>query len=430
MRSVCIPVFLCIILIIVANFSVHGAGFSVYEQGATATGMAGAFAAKADDATAVFYNPAGISQLEGTHLSVGLTWIPPETEMTDPYGGTWETESQDFLVPNLYLTHGFNDTVAIGLGIYAPFGLGMDWTKDDDWIYRYLVKDVSVESMYVNPVISFSLNENWSVAAGAIWVASDVEYVAAVDMTPVEIALSEAMGMDFTLPDSELRLEGDNENGDWGYSLAIHGTINRFHLGLAYRSAVECGYIGDATFDVPASGYGSTVDGLINGFFPDTQGTTSIEMPASIQLGLGYDVTDAFYVEFDVLWHGWSSYKSLDIDFEEPSLTDVQQTKDWDDVMSYRLGLYYQMTDQAAIFGGYYFDETPIPDRTLDPILPGADRNSFQVGASYDFGGLKLEGSYMALLFDDRETTTNYRDVNGKYESSTHIFSAQVSYSF
>lgn len=429
MRTLVFPAVL-VFLVMSCVPVIYGAGFSIYEQGTTATGMAGAFAAKADDATAVFYNPAGISQLEGTHLSIGLSMIPPDAKMTDPYGMEWETDDQTFWVPNFYATHSLNEKWDLGFGVTAPFGLGMDWSNNEDFIYRYLVKDVTIESIYVTPVISYSFNENWSIAAGAMWVTSDVEYLAAVDMTPVEEALSAALGTDIELPDSELSLEGDNENGDWGFSLAVHGQIDRLHLGLAYRSAVDVAYDGQATFDVPPSGYGDTVDDIVNSYFPDTNGATSIEMPESIQVGIGYDITDSFYAEFDVLWHGWSSYKSLDIDFEEPSLTDVEQRKDWDDVMSYRLGLHYQMTDEFAIFCGYYFDETPIPDETLDPILPGADRNSFQLGASYEFGNLKLEGAYMYLDFEDRETTVNYRGINGSYESVTHILSAQLSYSF
>lgn len=407
-----------------------GSGFSVYEQGATSTGMASAFAAKADDATAVFFNPAGISQLEGTTISLGLSVIPPESEFTDPYGGHWETADQTFLVPNLYLTHELNESFDLGFGVFTPYGLGMDWSENEDFIYRYLVKDVTIQSTYVQPVLSYSLNENWAIAAGALYVISNVEYVAAIDMSEISAGLSNAMGMDINLEDSEMTLDGDNGSGSWGYSLALHGKMDRLHLGLAYRSSIECEYDGEATFNIPASPYGSTVDSIVKTYLPDTGGDTKIEMPATVQVGLGFDITDKLYAEFDVLWHQWSTYDSLDIDFEADVLPDVAQRKDWDDVMSYRLGLYYQATDALSLFGGYYYDETPVPDDTLDPILPCADRNSFQFGAGYDFGQFEIQGAYMYLMFDDRETTTNYRGINGDYEGRTHILSAQVSYTF
>lgn len=407
-----------------------GAGFSIFEQGSTAMGMAGAFAAKADDPTAIFYNPAGIGKLDSTQISIGATLIPPKTEMEDPYGGKWETKDQTFVVPNMYLTHKLNQKMTLGLGVFAPYGLGMDWTKDKDWIYRYLVRDVSIETLYVSPVFAYNLNENWSIAAGATWVKSSVEYRAAVDMSAISAALSAAFGTSIVLPDSEMKLEGDNESGDWGYNFGVHGLINKLHLGLAYRSAVECEYDGDATFDVPASGYGSTIDAIVNGYFPDTKGMTSIEMPSSVALGIGYDLTDRLYGEFDIVWMGWSGYKSLDIDFAEPALPDVSQRKDWDDSMSYRLGLHFQATEQLSVFGGAYYDESPVPDDTLDPILPCADRISFQIGSGYDFGGFSIQGYYMYLLFDDRGTTSNYRGINGDYESETHMVGAQLAYAF
>ncbi len=191
--------------------------------------MAGAFAAKADDPTAIFYNPAGIGKLEGTQFSVGFSLIPPESTMEDPYGQEWETEDQMFLVPNLYLTHQLDEKWSLGLGVFAPYGLGMDWSKEKDWIYRYLVREVTIESIYVSPVVSYNLNENWSVAAGAMWVKSDVEYKAAVDMSNVSAALSETFGTSIVLPDSEMTLEGGNESGDWGYNFGIHGVMDRLH---------------------------------------------------------------------------------------------------------------------------------------------------------------------------------------------------------
>ena len=420
--------FLCVISLFIP--SVFSAGFSIFEQGATAMGMAGAFAAKADDPSAIFFNPAGISQLEDTQISVGLTAIPPGSKLEDPYGRTWETEDQTFWIPNAYLTHQLNDKWNLGLGVFAPYGLGMDWSGEKYFVYRYLVRDVSVESIYVSPVVSYQFLENWSIAVGASWVKSSVKYKAAIDMTNVADALSAAMGTTIILDDSDMSMKGDNDSGDWGFNLGLHGKLDRWHLGFAYRSKVKCGYEGNAHFYVPESGYGAAVDTIVKSYFPDTKGRTEMTMPETIALGVGYDLTDKLYTEFDVLWMGWSSYKSLDIDFEFEGLPDVSQRKDWEDVFSYRLGLHYQATDQVSVFGGLYYDTSPVPDDTLDPILPDADRYSAQIGAGYDFGNLNLQGTYMYLQFKDRETTTNYRGIDGKYESSAHMFGVQATYKF
>jgi long-chain fatty acid transport protein len=418
---------LCLCAFASISFS---AGFSNYTQGATATGMGGAFTAKADDPTAIFYNPAGITQIEGTRVLLGMTSISPKTTLEDPWKNTWETEKETFLLPNFYLTHQLNDSWNLGLGVFSPYGLGRDWSGRKDFVYRYLVREVTIQSIYVTPVVAYKLNDNWSIAAGAQWVRSKVEYQAAVDMTDIAAALSEAMGTTITLDDSEMTLKGDNENGNWGYSFGIHGKLDRLSMGLSWRSKVGCGYDGNATFIVPESGYGDVVDSMINDFFPDTKGLTSIDMPSSVALGIGYDITERLYAGFDVVWFEWSSYESLDIDFEYEGLPDISQRKDWKDVMSYRLGLHYDLTEQASIFGGFYYDETPVPDDTLDPILPDADRYSFQIGAGYDFGTIQVQGAYMFLQFRDRETTTNYANINAGYESSAHLFGIQAAWKF
>ncbi len=409
---------------------VDSAGFSNYIQGATATGMGGAFAAKADDPTAIFYNPAGITQIEGTQLSLGVTSVAPSTTLEDPWKNEWQTESDTFWLPNVYLTHQLNDSWHLGLGVFSPYGLGRDWSGEKDFVYRYLVREVTIQSIYVSPIVAYKLNDNWSIAAGAQWVRSKVEYKAAIDMSDIAAALSEAMGTTIILDDSEMQLKGNNESGDWGYSLGIHGTIDRLKLGLSWRSKVSCDYNGNASFYVPESGYGATVDAMVNSFFPDTKGVTAIDMPATLTAGIGYQFTSKLYAEFDVLWSQWSSYKSLDIDFEFDGLPDISQRKDWNDSMSYRLGLLYDVNDQFSVFGGAYFDETPVPDDTLDPILPCADRYSFQLGAGYDFGNIQIQGAYMFLQFRDRETVSNYRHVNAAYESNAHIWGFQATYKF
>lgn len=409
----------------------YGAGFSIFEQGAAATGMAGAFTAQADDASAVFYNPAGITQLEGTHVSVGGTIITTDSTLTDSYTHTdWDADKQVFFPPNLYITHSMNDRISLGLGLFAPYGLGMKWDNNDNFIYRYLINEVNLASFYINPVVAFKINDTLSIAAGLYYVMSDVEYKASIDMSDVSDYLSYTQGVPITLPDGSLKLTGDTGSGEYGFNLGLHAKMEKFRLGVTYRSEVECNYEGDAKFKVTPTGYGPAIDTAVAALFPDTIGKTQITMPASASLGFAYQLTDRFLMELDINWMGWSSYDSLNIDFENPSLPDKDQVKDWDDVMSYRLGARYAVNEKFNVYGGYLFDESPVPDETLDPILPDADRQALQIGAGYTIGALTVDMSYMALLFDDRETDTNYLGLNGDYSSFSNLIGLQFSYSF
>ncbi len=110
-------------------------GFDIYEQSAKAVGLGGAFIAQADDPSAIFFNPAGIVQLEGTQLSVGVCAIRPTMQfktdgnpaMGTAPGQTWTIKDHVWPIPNAYLTHRINNNISAGIGMFSHFGLGVNW---------------------------------------------------------------------------------------------------------------------------------------------------------------------------------------------------------------------------------------------------------------------------------------------------------------
>ncbi len=421
-------------LICVLSSPVLGAGFSIFEQGAAATGMAGAFSARADDPSAVFYNPAGITQLEGTQISVGATVILPEASVTDPEGKKWDADKQTFLPPNLYLTHHLTDRFNLGFGYGVYYGLGMKWDNNEDFYYRYVVNEVSLTSHYLNPVVAMKLNENFSIAAGLLYVNSTVELAKDIDLFKLSYKLSQDLHTQIQLDNVQMALDGDNGSGDMGFNVAVQSRFDDWRFGVVYRSEVECQYDGNADFTVFSSPYGPQIDAIVASIFGDTEGATAITLPASASMGIGYMFSDRLSMEFDLNWMGWSSYDSLDVDFNSQTLPDTVSVKDWDDVFSYRLGARFNLTDDVQLYGGYLYDENPVPDHTLDAILPDSDRQSIQIGAGYSIGNLKIDGSYMILLFKDRDTSTYeynenpYLNLNGDYENSAHLIGFQLTY--
>ena len=410
-----------------------GSGFSIFEQGGAAMGMAGAFSAQADDPSAIFYNPAGITQLEGTQISIGVSLISPEATLRDPLDREWHSDDQLFTPPNLYITHNFNNRFNLGFGFGAPFGLGMKW-DESEFVYRYLIREVNIKSYYFNPVAAYQVNDIISVAAGLYYVLSDVDLSQSISLAAVSPSL----------PDGSMTLDGDNGSGDYGFNLGVHAKYDAFRFGFTYRSEVECAYEGVADFTVMELGIPE-----VDAVFADSNGSTTITMPSSASLGVAYDVNDKLTVEFDLNWAEWSSYKQLALDFENPYTPDVTQEKNWDDVFSYRFGAKYKVSDAMNLYGGYYFDESPIPDETLDPILPGADRHSLNIGVGYKIGDFQIDAYYMALFFMDRDVfkvsaydpnKDNYPEyhpekavlVTGdyKYESFSHIGGIQLTYRF
>src|SRR3990172_5583924 len=133
----------------------YGGGFAVDEQGVAAMGRANAFAAQADDPTALFYNPAGIGQLHGTQFSLGTTLISPSTTL-ESVGSTLSTDTTAalFYPSTLYVTHEIRRDLHVGLGVFTPYGLSTEWPST--WEGRYLTTFSEINTYYINPNIAWS----------------------------------------------------------------------------------------------------------------------------------------------------------------------------------------------------------------------------------------------------------------------------------
>ncbi len=168
------------IIVFVLVFTVSmafGSGFSVYEHGAKAAAMGGAFIAQANDVTSVFFNPAGITALKGTQFGLGITVIMPKFGFAGPNPMTTETDAEaaTFPVPHLYATHQFNDQWSAGLGVYALFGLGSEWPGD--WVGRELAVKSDIQTIFINPVVAYKPVDNFSVSVGFSYVTSSIELI-------------------------------------------------------------------------------------------------------------------------------------------------------------------------------------------------------------------------------------------------------------
>ena len=107
---------------------VRAVGLRLPNQDPEAIARGNAFAATADNPSAIYYNPAGITQLEGDQVRAGLYLISADTKYTSPTGAEAHTDTGFQVVPQLYYTHSFQDVpLSLGLGVYAPYGLGLDW---------------------------------------------------------------------------------------------------------------------------------------------------------------------------------------------------------------------------------------------------------------------------------------------------------------
>ncbi|TFG86956.1 MAG: hypothetical protein E4H17_03745, partial [Gemmatimonadales bacterium] len=216
----------------------HAAGYSIYEQGAAALGMAGAATASVNDASAVFFNPAAMTRLDGTRFYVGASALQPVTKFTgqDPYpgsAGSADMVRQTFYPPTVYATHSWAKRWAAGIGINSPFGLGVEWDPET-FAGRYLVTKADLEGLNASLCLAYAPNEKWSFAAGGdmMWAKVGLKNQAYLDLGPYT---GGALG---TTHVADLDLTSDFTPAPGWNAAVLFTPMSEWKLGAYYRSKV------------------------------------------------------------------------------------------------------------------------------------------------------------------------------------------------
>ncbi len=400
-------------MLVLSVTQVTASGFSIYEQGAKATAMGGAFIARANDVSGVFYNPAGITGLSGLHVGLGTTIIIPKFAFQGPNNidPNLYTKANDQIFPpsTFYATMQVNEDLSIGFGFYSLFGLGSDWPTD--WVGRQLATQSSVQTFYLNPVAAYKIMDGLSVAAGVSMVIGEVSLGKSVYYGPRNV-----------FGESKLEASATGLGLNFGLQYKPNDALS---LGVVYRPNTLLAFKdGDATFEFPTTG-DAVVDAEIATLFPNTKGSADLELPDMFGVGIAYEITDQLSAEFDWMQLGWSSYDELVVKFDDPVAgnSETVSEKKYQDAYSLRLGLEYRMNDALALRLGYVRDNTAIPDERVEPSLPEGDRNLFSVGFGYKLNKrLTVDGFYMFLSQADRTITNSVDGFNGTYTGVGNLF--------
>lgn len=390
-----------------AALPLSAAGFSIFEQGSKAMGMAGAFTAQADDPSLLFHNVGGLGFVEERQFSVGATWIrglKAELEGANPFPGEGYTAEQTNLSefpPHLYYVQPINDTWKFGFGVMTPFGLTTEWEDPDQFAGRFLSTKAALQAIDLQPTIGWQVSPSFSIGVGAVARVSSVELNRNVgSVNPFTQQFVDV---------GRLKLEGDFSEG-YGFTAGVlHKATGRFSWGLSYRSKVKVEYDGDARLTQVSTG-NAQFDAVLRTRLPfgvDLPVETEIDFPDEASLGLAFGITPNVLVETDFNYTGWSSFKDVPIDFTggaTSSLPDTSLPQEWEDAYNYRIGLRWTRGNGHQWRFGYVYDETPQPEEGISPLLPDANRNGFTIG----FGANRFDLALMYLLFDERSRNRSF----------------------
>lgn len=403
----------------------YGSGFAIYTQGASALGQADAVAAHTDSPSAIFFNPALITRLEGTQIEAGTTVIFPSEKFTSALTGkTFKTEHEVFHPSAFFVTHKFNESFSMGIAIFSPFGLSTKW--GNTWEGRYITTNSDLKTFDINPVLSFRLTPHISVSAGFDYLTLDSTLEKMINLSP------------FGLPDVSQKFKGDG-NGI-GYTLGGLFDIGKdVSLGISYRSRIDVDITGDASHGFPPG-----MPPQITSLFPNTTGKTTITLPSRVQAGIAYKGIDRLTVEAGVRWEGWSSFKQLKIDLSTPIAGNSSSLSDreWKDAYSMLIGAKYKLSDPVTLLAGYLYSGNPVPDQTFEPAIPDASSHLLAVGTEIRYKRLTFAFSYAYQMLQGRDKNNSIDDnpfdgatnpaasANGRYKSDIHMLGFSLAYRF
>jgi long-chain fatty acid transport protein len=410
------PLAVLLILVLTAGTS-FAAGFRLPEAGVKAMGMGFAFTAQADDPSAIYFNPAGLTQLQGQNVMLGATYVRENgaefTGSTPLTGGAVVNETQkslNFVLPNAYYTYTTRDGgLAFGLGVFTPFGLAQEYESNS--VFRNQVTKIELQTLVFNPTVAFAVNENLSLGFGIDYMWGNVKY----NKTPV---IPPALGGPGSF---DTELDGNGEAWGYNFGLLLKASEN-LKIGFSYRSP----------FDLKVTGADFTATnpvGSVPALFP--MGTTSasgtLHMPATAALGAAYTY-GRLTVEADADWTFWHSYSQLQITNSTYPQYSSNAVKNWEDVCAFRIGAEYRVTDPLALRIGYAYDPSPAPGNTLGPELPDANRMNYTVGVGYKVGKLTIDAAFMYIDRFDR--TASNANMNGTWTGDAWLAGLDLGYKF
>jgi len=410
-----------------------GASFALSENGAKAQAMGGAFVGQADDPSAVWYNPAGLVRNGGRAISLGANFFFPDISADDVNGvrrskddGTHaDGDSGTILITgNNYVGWRVSDRVGLGFGINTPFGLAVDW--EDDAFLRYQSSFAELRTLYFTPAIALQLSDRISAGLGVSYIYADAE-------------LERKLYIGSGRPDGTFQLGG--EAREWGYSAGLQavvaenaGVLDRLTLGATYHSAVVLDFKSSdsvVNFTFPEPGLARAA--------PDSKVSTTIDLPEIWTVGLSAQLGGQTTVNLDLSWFGWSTFEAIDIQAENEQTQRALDhaeilpnpvVRDYEDTWTIRVGGEHWLNDAWAVRLGYAFDQTPITDEHLDPILPDADRHFLMAGCGFRRGDYSVDATYTAVFYEEVSTSTNAEGFNVDYESFSHIASLALNFHF
>ena len=374
-------------------------GFRLPNQDPEAIARGDAFAATADNPSAIYYNPAGITQLEGDQIRVGIYVISADTKFTSPSGATAQTDTSLQPVPQLYYVHSFtNLPISVGLGVYAPYGLSLNWGNNAP--FNTVAESGSLMYLCFNPVIAWRVIPTLSIAIGPTINYSQADFTRAIGF----------------IPGDQFKFDGDDTG--FGYTAGILWQPHpMWSFGVNYHSATTLDYQGTAS-TTPNPPYPAS-----------TSSSASINFPQFVVEGISFRPTTNWNFEFDLDWTEWSDVKQITV--KNTAFGNQTITLDYSSSFIYDFGVTRQLGKGYFASVGYIYNENSSPDAHFNPLIPDADLNLGSVGFGHHGRHWDWAIAYH-FAYNGGHTVQNDANAsaNGTYKTFNNAFNVAATFKF
>ncbi len=369
-------------------------GFAIPHQTARGVGLSNAMTAGVNDPSAVYYNPAALSEVEGTNLLINGSYINVVNSVENSGRKAVNKHDDNFLATLFANYHIPGTDFTVGIGTYTPFGLATTYDRD---FTRFAAQRTELRTLYVTPALSWHPSKYFSVGGGLSFVHASGLF-------------SRALCFDALLLDSgcatvggpfEGRMRLTDTANAFTYNLgALIKPTDNVKLGFSYRARTDLRF---DNADVKFGGAFSTSTTKAD--------VRPIPLPPVVNVGLFWQINPSWGAEFVYEYTRWSEFKTFNATFS-PGLTFLGSPvtgfslpQDWKNTSTLRLGSFYRLNERWELRGGMTLEETPIPSRTLNPAIPGADLLALNGGIGYKWDKVSIDLGYMAVFYKARKVS-------------------------
>jgi long-chain fatty acid transport protein len=387
-----------------------GLGIRIVDQDALATSRGDAFSATADNPSAIYYNPAGITQLEGTEFRLGAYGISLESTVDPalPGAANLDTKFEYQAAPQFYLTYKpAAAPIALGLGVYAPFGFGLEYP--DDAPFRTLAKKGRIQYVSINPVFAFEITKTLSLAVGGM-----------VNHGRAKLARG------VVTPGDEFHFEG--EGVGYGFNAGLLWQPHPMHsFGAMYRSAAGLDFSGHSRVRIPSFTVATPFGPFkVPRFDSESDADLDFDFPQTVVLAYSFRPTPDWNIEFDLDWTDWDSLNTL---FLRQSTGDVALPFNWESSFLYEFGVTRHLPAGFNLSAGYVYSENSVPSASFNPLIPDSNRHILSVGVGQTRDRLNWQVAYQ-YAYGPHRRIENGSLGDGVYRFQSNAITFSVGYRF